>query len=313
MPISPSILRASGTSPASAQGRRRRGRALMSSAIAAVAVTASLAVATPAQASQQIMLGSAGDAAAMSRGTGEPMAVHTYRYFSQSVPTGVQSITVRVPNASWRQVANAGPGSSIYNDIVRWAQTLKARGDRVMLAYHHEPEAGGSRNFGSPADFVAAFRHVASIFRAQGASNVVMTWQLTAFAFRVKPSDRRYYMNWYPGDQYVDNIGIDGYNAGNCYGRHEWRGMDEILSGVMPFAAARHKPVSLQEFAAPPDSRRAQWLQGVHQYLAQHKDVITAAFYFNTGTPGSCDWRLKTSPEFKAYGDMARDASSFRV
>jgi hypothetical protein len=180
-----------------------------------------------------------------------------------------------------------------------------------MLSYHHEAEASGSNNFGTPADYIAAYRHVVDIFRAQGVTNVTWVWQPTAFAFRVKPSDRRYYLNWYPGDAYVDNVGFDGYNAGNCFGRHEWSSIASFTDPVLAFVQAHHKTASLQEFAAPPDSRRAAWVQDAHSYLAAHAGIITAAFWFQNGT-GSCGWKLTTPAEFKAYGDAARDATSFR-
>jgi beta-mannanase len=241
------------------------------------------------------------------------MALHIYRNFSDSVPSGAASITVRDPNATWRQVAAAGPGSAIYNDIVRWAQTIKARGSRVMVAYHHEAEASTSQKFGSSADFVAAFRRVVSIFRAQGATNVEWTWQATPWAFKVNSSDRRYAAKWYPGDAYVDNIGIDGYNWSNCYGHSTWSSMAAFTDPVIAFARARGKHVSLQEFGAAPDSRRAQWLVDSHRYLTQNKGIVTAAFYFQNGAAGSrCAWRLTTSSEFRAYGDTARDTTSFR-
>jgi hypothetical protein len=304
--------RAPSSSPRSRRPLRQWGRAVTCSAVIAAATLTATGPLDVAQASTStVLLGADGDVTGMARGTGHPMAWHTYRLFSESVPTGAASITVRDPNASWRSVAAAGPGSALYNNIVRWAQTIKARGGRQMLSYHHEAEASGSNKYGSPSDFIAAYRHVVTIFRAQGANNVQWVWQPTAFAFRVKPSDRRYYMNWYPGDAYVDNVGFDGYNAGNCFGRHEWSSIASFTDPVLAFARAHGKTVSLQEFAAPPDSRRAAWLQDVHQYLAAHAGVVTAAFYFQNGT-GSCGWKLTTSAEFKAYGDAARDATSFR-
>lgn len=326
MPVFRSPLRALGTrrvpaagahrAPASSQRARRSprqwGRALTCSAAIAAATLVATGPLDAAQASTStVLLGADGDVAGMVRGTGHAMATHTYRVFSQSVPTGAASITVRDPNATWRQVAAAGPGSTLYNNIVRWAKTIKSRGGRQMLSYHHEAEASGSLKYGSSADFVAAYRHVVNIFRAQGVTNVTWIWQPTAFAFRVPSSDRRYYAKWYPGDNYVDNVGFDGYNAGNCYGRHEWSSMASFTDPVLAFVQAHHKTASLQEFAAPPDYRRAAWLKDVHSYLAAHKGVITAAFYFQNGT-GSCGWKLTTSAEFRAYGDTARDTANFR-
>ena len=40
-------------------------------------------------------------------------------------------------------------GVTLYADIVRWADTLKLRGSKVFVAFHHEPEAIGSTKFGT--------------------------------------------------------------------------------------------------------------------------------------------------------------------
>ena len=57
--------------------------------------------------------------AGLAAGTGQPQAVHAYSKFSQSPPTNADMISVQ-SSGTWRQVAAAGPGSAIYNDIVRW-------------------------------------------------------------------------------------------------------------------------------------------------------------------------------------------------
>src|SRR4051794_1409386 len=103
--------------PTHVGGRRHRLRGLTYGLPAALALALGVGLAAPAHAAgQQVLLGSAGDAAALSRQTGETLAVHTYRHFDQSVPTNVAMLPVGA-STSWRNVANAGPGSSLYNDI----------------------------------------------------------------------------------------------------------------------------------------------------------------------------------------------------
>lgn len=161
-----------------------------------------------------VYLGAAGDSQALARATGIPLSDHAYAYFSGGVPAG-RMITVK-DNGTWRSVAAAGPGSATYNNIVRWAQTIKARGGMVMFAYHHEPEGANSKRYGTPAEYIQAWRRVVTIFRSQGVRNVIYTWQMTAWAFRASPSDPRYAGRWYPGDDYVDSVGADAYNWGVC-------------------------------------------------------------------------------------------------
>ncbi len=80
----------------------------------------------------------------------------------------------------------------------------------------------------SPARYVRMFRHVVQIFRGQGTQNVL-------FAFcpnnesqpdpDVDPdADWNRARNYYPGDEYVDVLGMDGYNWGTTrtVAEHGW-------------------------------------------------------------------------------------------
>ena len=67
----------------------------------------------------------------------------------------------------WRDIANAQPGSTLHNDIVRWASRVKALGNRVYFTFNHEPETALNTS-GSGADFIAAWRKVVTVFREQG-------------------------------------------------------------------------------------------------------------------------------------------------
>src|ERR1700709_1965786 len=113
MPVFQSLLRASGTRRVAAAGahrapasppRSRRplrqwGRALTCSAVIAAATLTATGPLDAAQAStSSVLLGVDGDITGRPRGTAQPMAWHTYRLFSESIPTGAASITVRDPN-----------------------------------------------------------------------------------------------------------------------------------------------------------------------------------------------------------------------
>jgi hypothetical protein len=248
-------------------------------------------------------------------GAGVPMAVHAYAFFTSPVPTGVM-ISVSAANTPWRQVAAAGPGSALYGDIVRWAQTIKARGSSVMIAYNHEPEGHDRFTLGSAADFIAAYRHVESIFDQQGATNVVWTWQMTEWAFRVGPSGAQDAAKWYPGDQWVDNVGADAYNWYPCRAGDPYTELQQMGDPALAFARAHGKTASFPEFGSDATANRAQWLANVHKYLVQNQDVVTAAFYFNrppTDSTSTCRWPLRTAAEFAELRAMVQDTAHFQI
>ena len=167
-------------------------------------------------------------------------------------------VTVRFENNMlWRNTAALKAGSTGYQQIVTWADTLKARGGEVLLAFHSEPEHSGAKKFGTPAEFRAAYRRVVDIFRARGANNVVFTWQMTAYPFRADPDEYNYAPNWYPGNAYVDVVGADPYNWYACgHGRGRWMSLKDLSDPAVSFARARGKQSALPEFASVRDSRR---------------------------------------------------------
>jgi mannan endo-1,4-beta-mannosidase len=67
-----------------------------------------------------------------------------------------------------------------------------------------------------PAAFVAAWRHVHDLFVQNGATNVVWVWCPNATDVpNATSAPWNHWTNYYPGDTYVDWVGIDGYNWGN--------------------------------------------------------------------------------------------------
>jgi hypothetical protein len=252
-------------------------------------------------------------------GTGVGLADHSYAFFTAKNVPQTAMVTVSAANTPWRDVAAAGPGSALYDDIVRWAQTIKARGTNVMVAYNHEPEGHDRLQLGSAVDFINAYRHVESIFTQQGATNVVWTWQMTAYAFRVNPASDQAAAKWYPGDAWIDNVGADAYNWYTCgsIGTGQYNELQQIGDPVLAFARAHGKAASFPEFASHANANRVQWLNNAQQYFINNQDVLAAAFYFNrpptVAANADCKWGLTSSSEYGALRQMALDKAHFKV
>ncbi len=105
--------------------------------------------------------------------------------------------------------------SGAFDTYIRgWADGLRDWGKPMVLRFAHEmnhdkyPGASGQRQ--SPADFVAAWQHVRSIFAAAGADNVAFHWCPNADwgdLARCRFQD-------VPRRQHCRLRGVDGYNGG---------------------------------------------------------------------------------------------------
>jgi mannan endo-1,4-beta-mannosidase len=99
-----------------------------------------------------------------------------------------------------------------YDTYLRsYADEVKAFGAPVVLSFDHEMNGDwyswGYRHT-SPAVFVAAWRHVVTIFRQQGATNVIWMWTVN---ITDTLNDVTEPAAWWPGNSYVNWVGIDGY------------------------------------------------------------------------------------------------------
>lgn len=314
-----SLFRAAHSAPSHSRTTPRFSRLL--AAASGLALTSALAtpLAPPGQAlaeagtaleTTSITLGASGDQAGLSRSINAPLAFHAFGKMMGAVPNG--RLINMAPEMRWASVADAPAGSDVYNNIVRWANTLKARSTPVMVAFNHEPEESGDAYKGTSDEFIRAWRKVVTIFRAQGATNVQFTWTMTAYSFRVSSGDRRYAAKWYPGDAYVDYVGADAYNWASCGpGQGNWRSLSYLATAALNFAKAHSKKLVLPEWASQADARRASWLRDAHNWLKANQANMRAAFYYNPAiAPRSdCHWKLNTAAEFDAFGDMARDGA----
>jgi mannan endo-1,4-beta-mannosidase len=102
--------------------------------------------------------------------------------------------------------------SGRYDDYLSsYASAVRAYGRPVILSFGHEMN-GYWYSWGNlhtpPAVFVAAWRHIVTLFRAHGADNVTWMWTINIIHPRANvPNPRR----WWPGSAYVNWVGIDGY------------------------------------------------------------------------------------------------------
>ncbi|MBD7920073.1 hypothetical protein H9657_17515 [Cellulomonas sp. Sa3CUA2] len=194
---------------------------------------------------------------------------------------------------TWAQVASG----ALDERIRAQAAQAAALGPVVYLTLHHEPDAA-SPAYGTPGQFVAAWRRWVTVLRGAGVTNALWTWVVTPAAVSRPRSDPGA-GGFYPGDDVVDRIGADVYNWYGCRPNvpGEWRSLATATAGLREFADARGKPAVLPEWGSVEDpadpQRRAVWLREAFAHLATWPRLEAAAYF---DTVGTCDWRLATSP-----------------
>lgn len=144
--------------------------------------------------------------------------------------------------------------------IDAYADQVTAWGHRVIIRMMHEMNGDwmqwspGFFPGQSASDFVAAWQHIVDRFRARGATNVEWCWCPNVFGpageYMGGENARANIESLYPGDEYVDWVGIDAYNN---VPEAPTRSLKRLLTGggnlyQVVRTIAPDKPVMLPEF-----------------------------------------------------------------
>ncbi|MDO8737312.1 MAG: glycosyl hydrolase [Thermoleophilia bacterium] len=193
------------------------------------------------------------------------------------------------------------------NDIRRWARQLRDFGYPVYFRPMSEMNGdwvtwGGSANGNSPQDYIPAWRHVHDIFVQEGATNVKWVWSPNRDGST--SAAQATFNTYYPGDAYVDFIGINGYNWGTLYNTPDWtsswQSFEEVIRYSYDVAVANtDKSVVICETATTEvggntgNGGKAGWITDAFASLPSRFPRIISLTWFNINK--ETDWRVQSS------------------
>ena len=180
--------------------------------------------------------------------------------------------------------------------IKAYADRLRKLERPIFLRFGHEmdnPQYPWSPKGGDgPESFITAWRRVVSLFNQQGASNVGFVYN----PWRGEAIDL-----YYPGDNYVDWIGITLLNYGLAGRDGKWHDFESLYSEFDRHLNNYNKPVMLAEFGTTGyGGNAAHWLSDALSQISSKHSQIKAAVLFHSDSDSNwaTDWR----PSEKAHG-----------
>ncbi|HEX5713240.1 MAG TPA: glycosyl hydrolase [Solirubrobacterales bacterium] len=184
--------------------------------------------------------------------------------------------------------------------LKKFAEAAKAWGKPFFLRFNWEMNGGWFAwaegvNGNKKGEYVAAWRHVHDIFTAVGATNATWVW-----CPNVDPENQfQDLASLYPGDEYVDWTGLDGYNWGTNPARPDrWRSFDDLYSATykkITGTIAPSKPMIVSEVGSTEHGgSKAAWIKDMLAKIPVNYPKIRGLLWFEKFDDGM-DWPIETS------------------
>lgn len=214
--------------------------------------------------------------------------------------------------------ANGVPGA--FDDYLhQYAKDIVATGLPLAIRFDHEMNGvwypwseddgkGNAINGNNPGDYVKTWQHVHDIFEAEGANQFVI-WLWSPNIVNNLTSTHKsldYLKSLYPGDDYVDWVGLSGYLRPPYKPDNDFSFDYTFGASLDQLRSITGKPIYLAEVGASEiDGHKADWIGSFFQALGKpENDDIIGFSWFNLavssyieGDLATNDWRIDSRPE----------------
>ena len=237
---------------------------------------------------------------------GKPVAIIDYwSGFKTAVPTAALNSIAQngsVPLLNWgcSDVTSISSGSedSIINN---YADGLKSYGKPVFLRWYWEfnemspagktPAGSGCNGYNNGQGYISAWQHIYTKFQEAGVKNVSFVW--------CPGYSGGNFASYYPGDKYVDWIGIDRYER-TTNGK-PLLSFTDMFSSYYNEWSSHNKPIFIAETAAMGSSNQSQYLTSMLNEAHSFPNIKAISYFDSIGPAG--DWSL-TGEGITAYQNL---------
>jgi hypothetical protein len=177
-----------------------------------------------------------------------------------------------------------------------YAEAVRAYRHPVILSFGHEMNGSwsswGYQNT-APAVFVAAWRHIVTLFRALEARNVTWLWTVNIINNTVRgkiPSPAP----WWPGSSYVNWVGIDGY-----YLKPSWQFAPLFGPTIAVVKSLTTDPILIAETGAVPAAGQAAKIADLFAGIRLYG--LLGFVWYDTTNKMHQPFGIKSSAAFAAF------------
>ncbi|MBO5918320.1 MAG: hypothetical protein J6Q14_06100, partial [Oscillospiraceae bacterium] len=198
----------------------------------------------------------------------------------------------------------------------QWARDAAAFGHPFLFRLNNEMNSdwtsyGGVVNLADPQIFTAVWQRIYRIFQEEGVDNCI--WIFNPHDRQAPPSNWNNSLAYYPGTEYVQMIGVTGYNNGTYYTQwaEEWRDFEDIYDQIweeyQPHFGAF--PWIITEFASSGiGGDKVEWMEEMFDHIEDYPNIRIAVWFSfadfddaNGGTPARTYWLDETPETLEAF------------
>jgi beta-mannanase len=191
--------------------------------------------------------------------------------------------------------------SGKYDGYIRcFARALKDFPHELYLRPMHEMNGNwypwcGTVNGNSPEEYRKVWHHLRSLFAEEGATGINWVWSPYALSF--PPGRENSLETYFPGDDQLDWVAIDGYNWGSVNPGTGWQRFEDIFSSAYEsISKMSGRPLMIGETgSAENGGKKDVWISEAFEAIRNRFPKIETLVWFDVDK--ECDWRISSSPE----------------
>lgn len=196
-----------------------------------------------------------------------------YTLYTTDIIDGTeQDITLEIIEGKYDNYLNSLADSfNSYDYPVLFRLNNEMNGEWVLYSSHR---------IGKDTDlFIECWRYIYDLFREKGVDNLIFVWNPNEKSFPNFAYNN--YLCYYPGNEYVDVVGLTAYNTGNYYRGEVWRSFSEAYDHFYYDYTKRFKhPMMITEFScASSGGNKSLWHQDMFRVIEKYDRIKIAVLW----------------------------------
>ena len=205
----------------------------------------------------------------------------------------IVELTYQMTSSNNEDLMGYTPNIDIYRgvkdeEIRELAKKAKEFGHPFLFRINNEMNSdwtsyGGVVNLRDPELFISNWRRFYNIFQEEGVNNVI--WVFNPNDRNYPPCDWNNSLAYYPGNEYVQMIGITGYNTGTYYAEEmgeTWREFEDIYDAIYedftPFFG--DFPWMITEFSSSSiGGDKVKWINSMFDCIDKYENLKIAVWF----------------------------------